>query len=236
MKHLVLVLIFAFFCAVVFFCFPQIDLYISSLFYDNQIGFKDRTYYLENFDPLMLLWDYFAGWAVPFLFIVFLITWTVKIYRKEKSIHYKNYIAIIYIVLSTLIGPISLVYIMKDQIFCRARPYTIKEFDGNKQFTRAFELSNQCAQKCSFVSGHTAVIFTLLSFAFFIEERKKRKLTTLAIILFGLFIGLGRISFGMHFASDIVFAGFLIYIVLYVMAILFKLPGVRTNDSKKKTD
>ena len=236
MKHLFLIITLCFFWGAVFFYFPEIDLSLASLFYYPEFGFKNRSYYLEHFNPWMLLLDLGAAYIVPALFIIFIIFFTYKIYQKVHSLYYKHYLPIIYVIVSTSIGTLFTVNIIKDQIFCRARPEAIKEFNGTKTFSPAFAISDQCNHNCSFVSGHAAAVFMLFSLAFLIENQKKRKFMIFCVILLGLLIGFGRIAFGRHFASDIVFAGFFVYIISYTTAILFKLSSIRSkHEHQKKT-
>ena len=236
MKHLSLIIALCFFLGAVFFYFPEIDLFIASVFYHPEIGFKNRSYYLENFNPLMLSLDLGAVYVVPFLFIAFVALFAYRIYQKAGSLHYKHYIPIIYIVVSTSIGTLLTVNIIKDKIVCRARPEAVQEFNGQKIFTPAFAISDQCTHNCSFVSGHAAAIFMSFSLAFLIENKKKRRLAIFYIILLGLMVGFGRVSFGRHFVSDVIFAGFFVYIISYITAMLFKLPSTqRDHDHKKRT-
>ncbi|WHQ46756.1 MAG: phosphatase PAP2 family protein [Candidatus Midichloria sp.] len=236
MKHFSLVVAFSFFLGGVFFYFPEVDLYLASFFYNSNTGFKNQSYYLENFNPVMLLLDYGAIYIVPASFVAFILFLSIRLYNQNKSFHYKHYLPVIYIVLTTLIGPLLLLNTIKDEIFCRARPEAIKEFKGHKKFTPAFALSDQCSKNCSFISGHAAAIFMLFSLAFLIENQKKRRKAILYITFFGLLVGVGRMSFGKHFASDIVFSGFFVYIVSYIMALLFKLPSTRKNGTDKTTN
>lgn len=217
------------FFGVVFFYFPEVDLSLAYIFYSPELGFKNKEYYLEHFNPLMLMLDLGAVYVIPSLLVVFIIFFTYTVYKKVGSLHYKHYLPIIYVVISTSIGTLFIINIIKDKIFCRARPEAIREFNGNKIFTPAFVISDQCNRNCSFVSGHASAIFMLFSLAFLIENHKKRKLAIFCIILLGLFVGFGRIAFGKHFASDIVFAGFFVYIISYVTAILFKLPSTKSK-------
>lgn len=234
MKHFSLVIAFCFFLGGLFFYFPEIDLYLASLFYNSDVGFKNQGYYLKNFNPGMLLLDYGAIYIVPALFVAFIFFFSLRLYKQNQSFHYKHYLPVIYIVLATLIGPLLLVNTVKDEIFCRARPESIEEFKGYKKFTPAFTLSDQCNKNCSFVSGHAAAIFMLFSLAFLIENQKKRRKAILYITILGLLVGVGRMAFGKHFASDIVFSGFFVYIVSYILALLFKLPS--TNGTGKTTN
>jgi len=68
-----------------------------------------------------------------------------------------------------------------------------------------------CASNCSFVSGDASVGFSII-ILFFIT---KKKIFFWFALSFGLIFGITRILEGGHFLSDIITAGFLIYILNY---------------------
>ena len=88
--------------------------------------------------------------------------------------------------------------------FGRARPRDIIEFNGDQQFTRAFEISDQCHKNCSFVSGHAGIGFFFLTFGF-IMRKKWAFIPGLAL---GILLSYTRIAQGGHFLSDVVIAGY----------------------------
>jgi lipid A 4'-phosphatase len=104
------------------------------------------------------------------------------------------------------IGPGLIVnYGFKDHIFGRARPCKIKEFGGEKNFTPAFTISDNCIKNCSFTSGHASLAFFLSAFAFIAKSRSRSIFTS--VMIFSAIVGMGRIIQGGHFLSDIIFSG-----------------------------
>ena len=93
--------------------------------------------------------------------------------------------------------------IFKDN-WGRARPSQIVEFGGDKQFTPAFVIADQCPRNCSFVSGDAAFAFGTIGIALLAGRRPRYVAAALA---FGALIGFGRMLAGGHFLSDVVFAG-----------------------------
>jgi membrane-associated phospholipid phosphatase len=69
----------------------------------------------------------------------------------------------------------------------------------------------ECPSNCSFVSGHAALGFSLVAFAFLFPPGDMRRRVTVAALAIGTVIGLGRIAQGAHFLSDVVYAGLLVY-------------------------
>ncbi|MDX1916825.1 MAG: phosphatase PAP2 family protein [Rickettsiaceae bacterium] len=103
----------------------------------------------------------------------------------------------------------------------RARPRQITEFGGNKFFSPAMAMSNQCNSNCSFSSGHAAGAFIFTTAAFLFAIRKAFIIYYFGII-FGLVAGLSRIAQGAHFLSDITMSGFVILIVQYYIIFLYQ--------------
>jgi lipid A 4'-phosphatase len=111
--------------------------------------------------------------------------------------------------------------IFKDN-WGRARPSQIVEFGGDKQFTPAFVIADQCPRNCSFVSGDAAFAFGTLGFAL-VAGRRARYVA--AALTFGALIGFGRMLAGGHFLSDVVFAGiFSVLTVLILERVLLPRP------------
>ena len=85
----------------------------------------------------------------------------------------------------------------------RSRPNDILDFGGTNNFTPWYQITDQCINNCSFVSGDSSVGFALIVFYFII---KKTIYLWIALII-GIFLGLIRIMEGEHFISDVVFSG-----------------------------
>jgi len=224
-----LIIILLLILSLIFVAYPSLDLTISSIFYDSKIGFKNREYFLDHGDLLMLFLDYAPIFLLPFIFIIWIGGWIISIYLKTKSMHYKNYISVTYVILSILIGPVILVQLSKNH-FARARPDSIIEFGGEKNFTSAFAIGKQCRENCSFVSAHVGASCMFIPFTFLINNDRKRRLALSFIIILSTIVGIMRVKFGRHFLSDVVVAGFLVYIVSYIMAVLFDLRSVKRNN------
>ncbi len=115
--------------------------------------------------------------------------------------------AMAFLALSLALGPGLLVNGIFKTHWGRARPRMVSEFGGEKEFSRAFAISDQCARNCSFVSGHSSLAFFFVSFG--LLARRRRREAIAAAVLFGSVVGLGRVLQGGHFLSDVVFSGFL---------------------------
>jgi undecaprenyl-diphosphatase len=85
----------------------------------------------------------------------------------------------------------------------------VVEFGGSRDFTAAPLPATACDKNCSFVSGHASVGFALIAFSFLATGRRRRAIGAGAVAA-GALIGLARMIQGAHFLSDVVFAGFIV--------------------------
>ena len=193
-----------FLLSILFIRFPQIDIYISSLFYNNSFYLKDSLY--ENF--------FFK--SVPII-VTTLALGSLSVftynYFSKKNILGLNKRVILYIILVLALAPGLIVNTTLKENWGRARPVDIVQFGGTKEFTPAFILSDQRGN--SFSSGHGAAAFSLLGFALLARSRKK---VWIALALtYGVAVSFARIIGGGHFFSDNVTSFFIVYITTYAL-------------------
>lgn len=110
-----------------------------------------------------------------------------------------------FVVLGGALGPGLLVNSGLKENWQRARPYQVQEFGGTQQFTRAAVMGDQCDNNCSFVSGHVACGFFLVSMM--LVHRRRKVLWGVAGVASGFVIGFARIADGAHWLSDVLWAG-----------------------------
>lgn len=108
--------------------------------------------------------------------------------------------------------------------FGRARPTQVAEFGGDKRFTPAFVLSDQCDRNCAFASGHVAATAFLMGFGWLGTARQRRRWLVLSLGA-ATTMGTVRILQGGHFLSDAVFAWFATYLSFCVTEWLFRRVG-----------
>lgn len=199
-------MLFAFgLCALVFTVFPQLDLQISALFY----GEHTKAFIYK--DHIVATQAHYWVPRIAYLLGVICIGLLLLAFFKPANRFAKHKQSALFVLIFSLAGPGFLVNVVLKEHVDRARPKDISEFGGDKQFTRAFVVTNQCDTNCSFVSGHAAAAF--IPIVFFWVTRRRRWL--LFGIASGLLMGTVRIVQGGHFASDVVFAFFVTYAVGY---------------------
>jgi lipid A 4'-phosphatase len=208
----------------IFTVFPQIDLWVSGLFYRSGAGF-----FLADWTPVRLLRA-----IVPFITIAVLFFGTACVVTGllgRSSLFGCTSRVAVYLMLSLAVGP-GLVAntILKDH-WGRARPSQVTQFGGSRDFTAALAPATQCERNCSFVAGDPALGFYLVSFALLVPSPRRRRVAEAAALGFGALLGFVRIAQGGHFLSDVVFAGLVVYASTYLLYRLivangFPAPGL----------
>ena len=142
-----------------------------------------------------------------------------KIYFNFKF----NIKEIIYIWISSLVSLLIIVNLFLKNLWGRARPNDIQQLGGKDFFTPWYQISDQCGNNCSFVSGDSSVGFALIVFYFLL---KKEVFLWLSLIL-GFCLGFIRILEGGHFFSDIIFS----FLVMFSFCVItFKIYCKKFND------
>ncbi|MCX6076330.1 MAG: phosphatase PAP2 family protein [Campylobacterales bacterium] len=198
-----------FFCAsLIFIFFPQIDLYISSLFYDGK-SFPANGMWLEE------LFYYSVQPIIITFALVSLALFAYNFFTK-KNILNMNAKVVLYLLLVLGVAPGLIVNVTLKDNWGRARPAEITNFGGTKEFTPAFIPSNQGGY--SFSSGHAAAAFSLIGFA--LLSRKRKKFWMSLAFAYGVFVSLARMSAGGHFLSDVVTSFFIVTLFTYIFHML----------------
>jgi lipid A 4'-phosphatase len=184
---------------------PEIDLAASRLFYRPDEGFFLRgtawVWLFYKGSPL-LVWT----WVVVLVALALL-----SLRQRFRDLRRPA----LFLLAVIVVGPWLGATLFKDH-WGRARPVQIAEFGGDKRFTPAWVISDQCDENCSFVGGHASGAFSLMALAWVVKRHRRFWLA--AGTLWGAHMGLVRMAQGGHFLSDIVFAGFLVYFSAALLA------------------
>lgn len=186
---------------------PAIDLHIAHHFY-----LLGNTFYLGHFqwpeyvrETENIVIDVFAG--IIFCLLLF------KVIKPNSKISAK--FLIYCLVVYTLVPGLLVNSILKDN-FHRPRPRQVLQFGGDMVFKRPFSTTGECTTNCSFVCGDAAAMFAFWLFLPFVGRRRKFLYGSL-VALVGGFYGYIRIGQGAHFFSDVIFAGLLSYLAIWLL-------------------
>lgn len=192
---------------------PYLDLSISSYFY------RDNRFFLSDWGFFPLLRKGLPEFLILIAGIIGIL-WGIGKIRHHQLLGINTKV-MLFTTGSMLLGPIIIVNGIFKSFWGRARPFQISEFGGDKIFTSPLVISNQCSLDCSFMSGHTAVVFWSLSLALLLPHRW-RELGISTVILLGVLTGISRIAEGYHFFSDVFFSATVTYsLILWLHFKLF---------------
>lgn len=211
-------------CIILFLAMPNLDLKIASLYY------KENSFYLNDNLFVQFIYWFFARIHALYL-LAFIGAIIYGYYRKQHAIKKKA----IFLLLCAILGPGIIVnLVLKDNSLGRPRPRHIEALGGEMIYSPPFYYSGECKRNCSFVSGHAAIAFFLLAFAWV----RHRRIWLVYGVALGLVVGFVRILQGGHFLSDVIFAGWVTYFtcvaVAYKMGIKLR-PEQAKEPAKEKT-
>jgi lipid A 4'-phosphatase len=192
---------------------PGVDLWASGLFYRPGDGFFLSQLGLVHALYGSVPWIVAQAIGIPLLL---LLGWWRG--RKIVGIGLRQGV---FVLLVLGLGPgLAVNTLLKDH-WGRARPSQVVEFGGSQEFTPALLPAAACDRNCSFVSGHAAAGFGLIAFSFLAAGRRRRRAIGTVAVAAGALIGLARMAQGAHFLSDVVFAGFVVCGIAWLLAWAF---------------
>jgi len=197
--------------AIVFSVFPDVDLWMSGLFYRPDGGFYlgDSWWAVGMYESIPII-----AIAVGVSGLLLLIH---NLIRKQQVGPFSNRF-LVFALVALAVGPGLVVNAGFKDNWGRARPRDVAEFAGSERFTPALVPTDQCAQNCSFVAGHPSVMYWLAALGFTAAARKRRNRIFAAAAALGLLAGFGRIVQGGHFLSDVIFSGIVVFGVIWLLA------------------
>jgi lipid A 4'-phosphatase len=205
------------FTLLIFGIWPGIDLAVSGYFHDASLpganGFAIRqNAWVEGLRNG--LWD--GTLLMPLLALILL---ALALWRKTSGWLWG------YILALFLIGPGLIVNAGFKAYWGRARPSNVIDFGGTAHFSPAWQISDQCAKNCSFVSGEgagataftIALLLILLRYRHRLSHPLYRLGQSLAVLSLG-FVAWQRVASGGHFLSDVLLSILLISLIAAVLA------------------
>lgn len=192
-----------------FLLFPKVDIWASGLFYEPGAGFVHARGWFAEFVRKGLPVVLFGA----LLFVVIL--WVAGRLMGQRFLGIDGRVTL-FLASSLAIGPGLVVNTLLKENWGRARPSQIKEFGGDAVYTAPWEVTDQCVSNCSFTSGHGALGFWLVAFAFLAPRRWRGEAIAAALVA-GSGVALVRIIQGGHFLSDTLWSGVIVVSITWAL-------------------
>jgi membrane-associated PAP2 superfamily phosphatase len=203
---------------------PQLDLDLAALGFDparhlfvvNAQGWVQHTRTAARVLIALL--------ALPaFLAIVFKLIWP----RRRMLIEAR---AALFLIATLALGPGILTNLILKDHWARPRPIDVQQFGGEYRFEPWWDPRGECPNNCSFVAGEPSGAFWTLAAAA-LAPPPLQAIAYGAALAFGIGLGAFRMAAGAHFFSDVVFAGVLMYLVVFsAHGLIYRWPATRLDE------
>ena len=196
------------------FWFTELDLVVASYFYRPE---SSSQWPLGN----LPVWQAFY-YGIPIMTGVVCITALLFIFCASFGLSFclRRRPQAIFLLLVFVIGPGVLVNAVFKDNWGRARPRQVEALGGQYMYTPPLKMTLETAGKLkSFPAGHASAGFAFIAFWFLLRRRySKWGLTVLGgALLFGSLAGIGRLSAGGHFLSDVIWAAYLPFVAAWFL-------------------
>ncbi|MCQ8103672.1 phosphatase PAP2 family protein [Methylomonas sp. SURF-2] len=189
------------------FWLTDLDMRLAALFYHPGHALADWPY--QHWGLLKVLYDY----AFPFTVIAGLSALTVFVSGHFHSFTRRFRRRALYILLVIAIGPGLLVNLIVKDHWGRPRPVHIEQFGGQYVYVPPLKLGRTPDK--SFVCGHCSVGYGFFVL-YFLSQNHKVLYFVLTLAL-AWTMGFTRMTAGGHFVSDILWSGYLVFLVAYAL-------------------
>jgi membrane-associated PAP2 superfamily phosphatase len=211
----------------IFGIYPELDLKIASLFVKSDYR-PDFTFGLR-LHPVVWWLREAALWISAALVAPAVLALLLKLVRPRAPMLIPGRAAI-FLVATLVLAPGIAVNLGLKDYWSRPRPVDVKQFGGNETFVPWWDPRGDCDKNCSFVSGDVSGTYWTLAPAA-LAPAPWRPLAYAGALAFGTSVGVIRMMAGGHFASDVFFAGFFTFIIIWlVYATIYRWPSTRTTD------
>jgi membrane-associated PAP2 superfamily phosphatase len=138
--------------------------------------------------------------------------------------------AALFLITTLALGPGVLTNLVLKEHWGRPRPIDVQEFGGEYRFEPWWNPRGQCPNNCSFVAGEPSGAFWTLAPAA-LAPPPLQAVAYGAALVFGVALGVFRMAAGAHFFSDVVFAGVLMYLVIWTAhGLIYRWPATRLDE------
>jgi lipid A 4'-phosphatase len=209
----------------VFAIWPQLDIAVGALFYNPTTHafaawYSDRVEHARDAASLLIMLC-----VVPaFLALAGKVTFP----QRRMLIPGR---AALFLIVTLALGPGVLTNVFLKGHSARMRPVDVVELGGKERFTPWWDPRGDCPDNCSFVAGEASGGFWTLAPAALMPPQW-RPLAYAAALAFGSALGLLRMAAGGHFFTDVVFAGVLMYLLIWIIhGLIYRWGPTRLTDA-----
>lgn len=118
-----------------------------------------------------------------------------------------------YVLLVIALGPGLVVNLVFKDHWGRPRPLHITEFGGHNDYVPPLQIADTPHK--SFPCGHCSVSYALFA-GYFLSRKRKKSLLSLTLVA-ALLMGVSRMAAGGHFVSDVLWSGYLVFLVAWLL-------------------
>jgi lipid A 4'-phosphatase len=211
--------------AALFSIWPGLDLAVSAWFWDPVIAD-----FVGDHVPLIDAMFDIIPHLSAFIIVALLLAFIASQFDRGANGRQRR-ICCAYLVLVLALGPGLVIDVVLKDYWGRARPAKITTFGGHANFSAALLPSDQCRNNCSFVSGHASAGFFFVSLGFLGGRAARLRWTLIGLTLGGI-AGLGRVSQGGHFLSDVIFSFYCTWFTAWLVWIVFRHFGWMQDASE----
>jgi len=208
---------------------PQLDLDLAALAFDPA-----RHLFVVNAQP----WVQHTRTAARILIALLALPAFAAIVWKLISPDRRMLIdarAALFLIATLALGPGVLTNLVLKDHWGRPRPIDVQQFGGDYRFVPWWDPRGDCPNNCSFVAGEPSGAFWTLAPAA-LAAAPLEAIAYGAALAFGIGLGAFRMAAGAHFFSDVVFAGVLMYLVIWTAhGLIYRWPVTRL-DAKALED
>ncbi len=204
---------------------PELDLVLAAPFFDPQ-----RDGFWRSLDPTYWRWRDIVTWLVTLVAAPAIVAPVLKLIRPRRPLVIPGR-AILLMLITLALGPGVLTNMVLKEHWHRPRPIDVAQFGGDEHFRPWWDPRGDCPKNCSFVSGEASGAFWTLAAAA-VTPPQWRALAYGTALVFGAGVSVLRMAAGAHFFTDVVFAGVLMFLVVWLVhGWLYRWPRTRITDA-----
>ncbi|MFN3351458.1 phosphatase PAP2 family protein [Pseudorhodoplanes sp.] len=206
---------------------PSLDLNVAKYFHQFNVsgwpaGVETALSAIRNFNLYLVVG----------LLVFCIVVLVLQLQRARTGLPDLRACVLILLVIAT--GPGLTVNAIFKENWSRPRPGVVLASGDESTFRAWWDPRGTCSRNCSFASGEASAAYALLAVAVVTPLAFRYTAITLALI-YGSLIGATRIAVGGHFVSDVVFAGVISALAVWVLhGAIYRWPATRVGEAEMR--